>query len=181
MDKLRCLGASFLAGLALAALIAGAWYWRGITHDDPSVPAKVAPELRDAPTAKVKTDVQVFPGAKVKLSLADGLKNDPAKHVIGATKLDIDDRPRTVTAVIDEATGKTDLYVRADPLPWLAREQRGSIQLAYGYREYGDEPGFRLNAQYDLLQIKALHLGVIGSFDDNGSWFAGVGVAYRWQ
>jgi hypothetical protein len=32
----------------------------------------------------------------------------------------------------------------------------------------------------DLLQVKALHLGLNASLDTDGAWFVGVGVGYRW-
>lgn len=177
--NLRCLGVGFLAGLALAGSVAGAAYWRGLTHSEPAVPARVAPELRNAKTeAMPSAPLKYFPGAKQKLSLTEAIQNDPKQIVVAATKLDISDRPRTVTAVADTASGVTSLYVRNDPLPWLRRERALDLGLHYGVREDGT-PSYRASIRYDALQIKAAHVGVIGSLEEGRS-FVGVGVTVRW-
>lgn len=177
--SLRCLGVGFLAGLALAGVIAGVAYWRSVTHSEPSVPAREAPELRNAKTETMQSaPLKYFPDAKKKLSLTDAIQNDPKQIVVAATKLDISDRPRTVTAVADTATGVTSLYVRNDPLPWLRRERALDIGVHYGVRENGT-PSYRASIRYDALQIKAAHIGVAGSLEEGRS-YVGVGVTVRW-
>ena len=177
--SLRCLGVGFLAGLVLAGIIAGAAYWRGLTHSEPSVPAREAPELRHAKAKTIQSaPLKYFPDAKKKLLLTEAIQNDQKQVVVAATKLDISDRPRTVTAVADTATGVTSLYVRNDPLPWLRRERALDLGLHYGVRENGT-PSYRASLRYDALQIKAAHIGVAGSLEEGRS-FVGVGVTVRW-
>ena len=179
MINVRCLGIGFVAGLALAALIAGALYWRDAVQPTPSVPAPLAPELRRAETATAPTaPLRYFPGAKEKLSLAGAIA-DPKQIVTAATKLDISDRPRTVSAVTDTGTGITSLYVREDPLPWLRRQSVLEVGLHYGVRDDG-EAVYRASARYDVLQIKGAHIGVAGSVEEDRS-FVGVGVSLRFR
>ena len=100
------------------------------------------------------------------------------------------ERPMTVTTVIDEKTGESSSYVKADPYPWLAFNQRSEVRVAYGYRHdftrgaLGEPTAVkrvgRLMYSHDFLQFKALNVGATVHVDTDGRAFAGVGMAYRW-
>lgn len=144
-------------------------------------PATPAPQVKPLEKAPVKVQyIYVYPNkAKDSLNLPQPIKDDPAKQVIEATRVQADEHPQTVTTILDITTGKTETLVRIEPLPWLAAEQHGSIGVGYGLTS-GLMRGWALNAHEDLLQIKALHFGADGSLFTGGAYFAGVGVAYHW-
>jgi hypothetical protein len=153
-----------------------------------SVPAKPAPEVKHLPKVEkpiqAKT-VKVYP-AKVKkeLKLPEIVQDDPVKEVVAASQVKADDHPQTVTTVVNTDTGDFETYVKRDPLPWLARSDRGEVGLALGFKNA--EPAVRLEGRQEVFQVKAVHFGVTGSVDQqlNGAektdWFVGVGAWYRW-
>jgi len=98
--------------------------------------------------------------------------------VIGAVTVKPGERPTTVATVVDTDTGKSETITRTESYPWLAAEQRGEVRLDLGITPKGTAG--RLSITENLLQIKAVHLGVVGSFDTSGQMFAGVGVGYKW-
>lgn len=150
----------------------------------------VATESKEvAPVAKESVPVKagkvtVYQGGaavKKKLTLPQPVVDDKNAAVLASSKIPAGERPHTVTTVLNTETGASETYVRTDPLPWLAYENRGEIGLYYGIKN--GQQAVRLQATQDLVQVKALHLGVIGSMDmANGKpdLFVGVGVAYRW-
>ncbi len=150
-----------------------------------SVPAVAAPEVKRATTARVvvRRPVKVFAGdTKAKLKLpADALAN-PAEHVTAATRVPSSDRPQTVTTTINTDTGESRSFVKADPYPWFAWEPRGEVRLAIGYKHHDGrlQQVTRLGVGYDVVRVKALTVGVVGSIDSDGATFAGIGLAYRW-
>ena len=100
-----------------------------------------------------------------------------------ASRVPSSPRPQTVTTVIDTATGESQSFVKVDPYPWFAIEARGMAQLAVGYRF--DRDGLprqivRLGAGYDLVRVKALTIGAVGTVDSDGQTFIGAAVTYRW-
>ncbi|MCK7495203.1 MAG: hypothetical protein MZW92_31980 [Comamonadaceae bacterium] len=108
------------------------------------------------------------------------MQNDAARQVVAATRVPGDDRPHTVSAVADLGTGQVSMFVRPDPLLWLAMETRRELGLAYGLKTDADEPVWRLRGRVDMARIKAARFGVDASVDSDGDAFAGVGVAVRW-
>ena len=146
----------------------------------PAVVSPVAPELRASVTQPVVVaPVQAFPAKKkAELGLPAAVAHDDNKVLLGAVRTPVADCPQTVTAVLDKTTGETTLYTRIEPLPWLDTKNHGEISLSRGVRS-GDFV-YRLSANAQVLKIKAVALGVVGSLDSDGQWYAGFGVSYRW-
>lgn len=160
---------------------------------DVSVPATPSPEVKRMPKKKVavQAPVEVYDDkAKFKLKLPESVQIDPDSHVVAATQVRGSDRPQTITTVIDEKTGQSQTFVKQDPYPWLAIENRAEVRMSYGYRS---TPGAgnlalpssikqvgRLSFTYDAVRIKALTAGVQAQIDTDGQAFVGAGVAYRW-
>lgn len=175
---------TFLSGfgvglLAAAIMIAAVNLYRRVAPA-PSTPAPIAHELHGQQTqTTVVTSVQTFAdGVKHKLGLPAAVQASPGAHVVAATQSPSSLRPQTVTAVLDASTGATSLYIRNDPLPWLALEQHGEASINRGFR--GNTLLYRIALREDLLQIKAAHFGFVGSADSDGQWFAGVGIRVAW-
>lgn len=149
-----------------------------------ATPATQAPELATVEKVAIAPPtVQAYaPKAKARLSLPKAVQQDPAQHVVAATRVPADDRPRTVITTLDETTGAVASYERMEPLPWLAPETSGEIGISYGLRGdgHGVKPVGRVVLRQNLLQIKAARLGLNANLDQDGQWFAGVGVWYRW-
>lgn len=177
------LACAFLA-TAIGGVIIGAWL---CTKPDAPAGEWNAPKqdgrLADIPTETIKPPdcavVVAKPGAKKKLDLPPEVQADPKKHVTTAVIIQPDERPQSVSAIFNEATGTTDILTQRLAYPWLAIEQRGQLWAGYGLKLNG-ERAWRILMREDLLQLKALHLGAHASIDTGGQWFAGVGVGYRW-
>jgi hypothetical protein len=177
--------------IVLAGLIAtGGWLYhvRNALPDKAGqvVVATPAAEVAGTPkqTVQVKAGVDVYkntPGLKKKLTLPSAVIEDEKQSVLASSKVPAGEHAHTVTTVINTDTGKSETYVRTDPLPWVAYENRGEVGLYYGLK--GGQQAVRLQARQDFVQVKALHLGVVGSVDmvsGKPDYFLGVGAAYRW-
>lgn len=162
-----------------------AWYTRA-----PEIPPGVTVEAKPArEVAKEETvplivtlPVQVYkPATKSKLGLPAAVASDAGRHVVASSKVKPDERPHTITTVLDAGTGKFETYDRTDPLPWIAVDTRTEIGLYGGYK--GTEPAIRLEGRQSLLQVKALHVGAVASVDvmrGETDTFIGVGLWARW-
>lgn len=167
--------------LVLAAYGVFAWIiWPAPAPVLPMVPAVPAPVLKTVEKITIAPPaVQVYaPKAKKKLKLPAAMQADPAQHVIAASQVRADERPHTVITLLDERTGEATTYDRADPLPWMAPETRGELGISYGLRD--GAPMGRLSLRQNVLQIKAVRLGAQANIDQDGQWFVGLGVFYRW-
>lgn len=146
------------------------------------LPAAQAPEL-----AKVETEfidfapVKVFkPEAKRKLNLPASVQADTKAHVIASTKTANDERQHTITTLIDEQTGEATTFDRVDPLPWISVNTKSQVGAFYGIKN--GQQTIRIQGEQELLQIKALHVGVIVSADlqaRNVESFVGLGAWAR--
>lgn len=172
---------TFSAGLIMGLVVAGglcAWNTLNrITH--PSVLAPVAKELAKEKTETLlcKKVVVYRDKVKEKLNLPETVVKDPDKKVTASTKVPASDFPNTVTSVYDLGTGATDLYVRRDPLPWLAFDKRWRLGAFYGLSD--EENGLFLGvAQYQFAQIKRVHITAHGQADTSGRYFIGAGVTW---
>lgn len=178
--------------LALAAL-GGAWLTKPITPTqgiNTTALAPAAPALKKTPKIDmaIKKPVKVYAGGaktKRKLKLPAKVVNNKQQQVIAGIKLSPrDDYPRSITTVLDASTGESETYVTKEPLPWLAIDTRGSVGAYIGIKN--GEQTARLQAKQNLIQIKRLHLGVIGSIDqplNNASkqdYFIGIGGELTW-
>jgi hypothetical protein len=179
--------------LIAAPIALGIYLWDRYTPP----PAKINEWVQAKPAAPLATvprvgvtvtaPVQVYaPRAKTKLKLPPALQQNADVHVLAATQIKADLHPQTVVTTINSETGASETLIRRDPYPWLAAEQTGEIRLDYGIKtgfsspDKGRPGGVRLSVREDLLQVKALHLGVNASIDSDGQMFAGVGVGWRW-
>jgi len=173
-----------LLSLGAAALVvcgACAWiFWPAKPVPAPVGVATAAPELRQVEmTTLTPPAVKVFrPAAKTRLSLPAAVQADPGQHVLAASQVRADERPHTLITLLDERTGEATTYDRADPLPWFAPETRGEMGISYGLRD--GRPMGRLSLRQNLIQIKAARLGAAANLDQDGQWFAGLGLWYRW-
>lgn len=143
------------------------------------MPATPAPEIRLEETVPIIIDfVKVYkPAVKKKLKLPPAVQSDAKQHVVASTKTPNDERPHTVTTVLDTSTGEFTSYDRAEPLPWLAVSTKTQIGLFFGLK--GGDQVIRLQGQQELLQIKAMRVGATATLDSDGETFIGVGAWAR--
>lgn len=148
--------------------------------------ARPAPDVANADVEFIALPAPVKtykPAVKKKLALPDAVQADDRQHVLQASRVEASDAPTTVTAVIDEETGRTEIYVREEPLPWLDLTPRGEAGAFFGLKR--GEPAVRVTARQQLLQVKMLRIGAIASVDAplNGGeldTFIGVGAWTTW-
>lgn len=174
--------------LAAAAVTFGFLFLQKIHETPPvGVPVEVghAKEVAKVATEKIEcTPIIVYKeAAKQKLNLPQSVQQDKAKVVVDATNVKPDIRSHTITTVLDTDTGETITYDTRNKLPMISIDTRGEAGLAYGYRS--GEPTIRLEARQALFDIKAVKVGVIGSYDQplgggEPDAFIGVGAWYRW-
>lgn len=179
----------FLLTLLLACIVIG---W--LAHDrqpaevGKTVEATPADEVKRAPKVgvAVKSPIKVYAGGanlKRKIELPPEVVQDDRQQVIASSKIE-GEQPHTVTTVIDTDTGESRTFVRADPLPWLAWDDRGGIGLYAGFKN--GTAAARLQAHQGIFRIKAVHVGIVASLDQTLSgpvsmdYFVGIGAEYRW-
>ena len=144
-----------------------------------AVPLPPAVEVRTVERVVIQPKIiYVYPD-KVKddLNLPGPVVADTAKKVTATGKLAAEDRPYTMSAVLDTETGLSEIHARPDPLPWLAPGKRTEAAAFLGYKD-GD-PALRIEARHELLRVKALRLGAVASADATATeldGFVGVGV-----
>ena len=102
------------------------------------------------------------------------------QRVLGATQVNPNERPTTVSAVLNTVSGETTFYQRLDPLPWFALETRRELGIAYGFKDDAGGAVARIFGKIDLVQIKMIRAGLLGNVDSDGDWYAGAGVSLRW-
>jgi hypothetical protein len=123
--------------------------------------------------------IYVYPqAAKEDLGLPAGVIGNVNAKVTATGHLDAEERPYTLSAVLDTATGESQVYARPDPLPWIDRNITGEVGMTYGVKD-GEATG-RLSLRQNLVQIKSFRLGGSATLDDDGQWYAGAGAFYRW-
>ena len=109
---------------------------------------------------------------------------DSHAHVAASSTIKPDDHPHTISTVIDDKTGEVTTYDTREPLPWLQVDNHGEAGVAYGIRD--GQATVRLEVRQNLLDVKAVKLGVEASIDQplsgsiSPSYFVGVGLSYRW-
>lgn len=142
--------------------------------------AAPAPAVADLKTVALSPRlVRALPAkAKARLKLPPAAQATPSLYALTASQVTADERPHTIITTLDVDTGEVTSYDRPEPLPWFAPETRGEIGIAHGLRN--GQPMGRLSLRQDLLQVKRIHLGGQASVDQDGEWFAGVGIWYRW-
>lgn len=183
-----------VAVLCLVVILALAWLaytWKAAPEVGKTVIAEPAKEVKRVPKVGVaiKAPVKVYQGGaslKKEIDLPAEVVQSETQQVIASSKIEAaDDHPRTVTTVIDTATGESQTYVRTDPLPWLAWDDRGAIGMYAGIKN--GAPTIRLQARQGIFSVKAVHVGLMASIDQPvvstpvlPEYFIGVGAEYRW-
>lgn len=147
----------------------------------PATPApQVARETRVA--VEVAAPLKVYrPEVKRKLKLPDAIQQNTKQHVIASSRTVGDERPHTITTVIDASTGEAATFDRVEPLPWVGVSTKTEIGAFYGIKN--GEPALRVQAQQELLRVKALHLGAVASADmqrGDVDTYVGIGIWARW-
>ncbi len=179
-DAIRFFGFGMIAGIILAGLACAGWtLWtapsRTVAQLAPTSPkvAKIDKVTRDCKTVEVFAD-----RAKKKLDLPEHVQKDEHASVLAAAPVPVSDYPRTATAILHRDTGIGEIYLRDDPLPWLAIESRWRLGAWYGVN---DEQGgaIRAHARYEVAQTKRLHWSLLGSVETGGRFFAGVGGEFH--
>lgn len=165
--------------LLLGAILAWSFWPRPDLEVGKSVQLPPAKEVRTVEKIIERVEyVKVYPSeTKKKLKLPEAVVQNQAQKVIATGKLEAQERPYTLSAVLDTATGEAEVYARPDPLPWIAPGKRTVIGIAYGIGQDGQTGKFY--GQRDLLQIKALYAGARAEIDQQGRWWVGASVEYR--
>lgn len=182
-EKLRAMRVAMTAAVVLALVGAGLYAW--MTRPPPAPPQAVWVPAYDAAPAAPSVDVPIKSGkVRVKKSAAAALKIplNPDEGVIAASRVASSDSATTVATIIDSNTGESRTIVRQEPLPWLALDPHGEVGMYYGVRSGG--PGVTLQARQGLLQVKNVHVGVMGQVEQGAGRkadaYVGVGLWYRW-
>jgi hypothetical protein len=144
-----------------------------------TVIAKPAPELRGKPQQDITPPkVKVYtPPAKKALGLPADVQDDPNKYVLGSARLPSDTHPHNFTTVIDARSGIVQTYDTREPLPMLAAERRGFVQIGPGYRN--GVRVWRTSGAFDMVRIKAFHFGADGTLDNDLQRYVGLHIKYE--
>lgn len=158
---------------AVATVVLGLKFWWSFSGGEPArtardvaIVATPAPQIAQADVEfiAVPQPVKTYtPKAKKALKLPAAVAADDGQRVLDAARIAASDRPQTVTAVLDTATGETRTYVVEEPLPWLDTTPRGEAGLYLGIKR--GEPTIRAQARAQIAQVKELRLGVLASAD----------------
>lgn len=166
--------------ILVGVLIAVAAVWTFWPRERPivgeSVQLPLAKEVKTTPKVldRVKY-VYVYPEkTKAAMNLPPAVVQDKAKKVIATGKLDAEDRPYTLSAVLDTETGDSAVYARPDPLTWIGPGRRGAVRLTQWH-----DGTTQIEASHDLLRVKSFHAGVSGRADTSGETLVGGYIEYR--
>ena len=171
-----------LCVVAGGMIVAAACTYSAFKKSIPSIPsapsrdlAKVNKETLNCIPVIVYKDL-----AKNKLGLPQTVVAALEQRILGATQVKPNERPTTVSAVLNTVSGETTFYQRLDPLPWFALETRRELGIAYGFKDDAGGAVARIFGKVDLVQIKMIRAGLLGNVDSDGDWYAGAGVSLRW-
>lgn len=173
----------------VAAVLAGLYWAYAWYTQPPEIPAGITVEATVAEEVKHEAPVEIIKPPQVKaykaavkrsLKLPENITNDKEQHVIASSKTANDERPHTITTVINQHTGEVQTFDRADPLPWFDVKTKSEIGVFYGMKS--GEPTVRIEGRQELLQVKAVHMGATASADmtrAGADGFIGVGMWAR--
>jgi hypothetical protein len=173
-----------LVVLALTAAIL-AWY-RG---QSPTVISRTAyvkvPEIKMVTKIKrvmvpVKEIVTIEKQAiSEKLKLPDEVTKDANKQIITTGEVTPYEGKTNVIAVLDTATGESELIAKQQPLPFVDFENKREIGLRYGATiKNGMETD--IYGRWDFLRVGGMHLGLYAEANSNSEAKAMISVGYRW-
>jgi len=154
----------------VAALLGFQYYEQSAKSED----GKPAKEIVGEALKKVAcTPSTVYDdGLKKDLDLPKKVVADETKQVATAIQVHAAMHAHTVTAVKDLDDGETELFVRHDPLPWLAFDHSKYISVTYAYDN--DGPITMVGAGMSLMQVKLVDFSAVTQFDDRGNKLIGV-------
>jgi len=169
-QRIQDIATGAIGALLFAFMVVAWWTYQ---HPAKAVVAQAAAEIAGQKTRAVPcSQLNVYPdSAKKKLGITDG----PGK-LTGASKVADDNHPHTVAAVTNPDTGDTQIYVRDDPLPWIAFNQRKELSVYWGGESGHSGAVWRTQARFDFMQIKALNISGIATLDSDGVFYRGIGA-----
>lgn len=151
----------------------------------PATPAAAVATLQTVATPIKTGTVRAYPAAAKKaLKLPETIQAAPEQQVIAANTVAPSEHAYTLTTLVDTETGEVRTLARAEPLPWLARDASGRLDLLLGQSNEG--PVARLSATQNLLQVKSWHLGVAGAVTQHlggrpeTDWLVGINLGTSW-
>lgn len=185
--------------LYLASIVAGLfflYFWaKSLATPVAEAEKKVAVQANPSATVKnsaktaavIAKPVDVYKGGaalKDELKLPQEVVNNEPDQVLSSITAPESDHKQTVTTVLNTETGESQTFIRQEPLPWVAFDQRGQVGMYAGVKN--GTPTARLELQQGLLQVKAVHIGAVATVDQpmqgplQTEYYVGVGAWYRW-
>ena len=168
----------FSLGIILGFLIAaGVFAYKSLKPSLPSLPSVPSKDLAnvDKETLNCIPVIVYKDRAKDKLGLPTAVVAATEQRVLGATQVNPNERPTTVSAVLNTGSGETTFYRRLDPLPWLAFNRKYELGVSYlPFNKDGIDQLIELDGRIQLIQIKALRAGLTGAIDTDGGYKLGV-------
>ncbi len=184
-QQANLVGLGIVVGLVLAVVLFGGWkIYRAMQPS--TLVAAIAPPAASTvgdkrETKDCKTIEAYTPKIKNKLKLPESVQKDDNISVIATADTPRDDRPYIASALLNRTTGIGEIAFTPQPYPWLALNRRAALGLAYGIKDDSDGFVTRIHGRLDLLQVKRLHAGLLGSVDSDGDWYVGGSVEMRWK
>lgn len=186
-----------LVVLVAALLLAGALFWpspqvsppvsavrqAAIPQSKPAVPSTAVQAAQQVATP-VQQIMTYPPTVKKKLNLPAEIEESERQQVIASNTVDSEDRPQTVTTVVDLDSGQSQTFVQAEPLPAFQWDHNGEAGMAVGVRNI--TPVARLHVSKGLFDVKAVRVALTAEADfpiagyGKPEVFAGVSATYRW-
>ena len=174
---MKTITSHLLCVVAGGMIVAVACTYSALKKSIPSIPsapsrdlAKVDKEMLNCIPVIVYKD-----RAKNKLGLPTAVLEAPEQRVLGATQVKPNERPTTVSAVLNTTTGETSFYQRLDPLPWMTFNRRHEVGVSYlPFNKDGIDQLIELDGRIEVIQIKALRAGLTGAIDTDGGYKVGV-------
>ena len=122
-----------LCVVAGGLIVAAACTYSALKKSLPSIPSPSSKDLAkvDKETLNCIPVIVYKDLAKNKLGLPETVVAAPEQRVLGATQVNPNERPTTVSAVLNTTTGETSFYQRLDPLPWMTFNRRHEVGVSY--------------------------------------------------
>ena len=173
MNTITSHSIALILGAAIVAWVCG---FNTLKKSIPSIPSPPSKDLAkvDKETLKCLPVVVYKERAKDKLGLPQEVVAAPEQRVLGATQVKPNERPTTVSAVLNTGSGETTFYQRLDPLPWIAFNRRYEVGISYlPLNSEKIDNLIELDGRIEVIQVKAIRAGVTGAVDSNGEYRVG--------
>jgi hypothetical protein len=177
--------------LAIIVFI-GCWFYISMHKTQPNANEHIAviaeqkSEIKDIPIIEItpKKPIKVYKttsNIKNILKLPKNVIDDSSENILSSVETPKDDHSYTITTTLNSETGKSETYIKKEPLPILSMDYRGSIGMYAGYKN--NVQTVRLQVQQDLFDVKNVRFGATASIDQSKlgqDYFIGVGASYHW-